>query len=118
MQRTVDAVVDVYHSPLALQPLAIRTAVPRAATVIDVEYGEAAASPELRLKVEPCRGGARRTAVTHHQERRELARGGAEVAVAGAVQETVGGAIAFRWELDGLGNGEIARRHGGVARSS
>ena len=50
--RAADAVLDVDDAPLALQAIAIRPAVAGAAAVIHVEHREAAAGPELHLRIE------------------------------------------------------------------
>ena len=58
---------------LPVQAIAIRPAVAGAAAVVDVEHGEAAAGPELDLRIEHIRRRAGRTAVGDHQQRRPLA---------------------------------------------
>ena len=69
------AVVDIDDPPLPLQPFAVGTAVAGAAAVVHVQHGEAAARPELDLRVQDIRSGARGPPVGQHQQRRPLTLG-------------------------------------------
>ena len=56
-----DAVLDIDHPPLAVEPLAVRAAVSGAAPVVDVEDREAAARPELDRGAQGVAGRSGRT---------------------------------------------------------
>ena len=73
VQRARDAVLDVDHSPLAVESLAIRAAVAGAPPVVDVEDREAAARPELDGRVKGVGGRSGRASVAEDEERGRLA---------------------------------------------
>ena len=52
MTRAVDAVVDVDDAPLPVQAIAVRAPIARAAAVVHVEHGDAAAGPVLHAEIE------------------------------------------------------------------
>ena len=73
----VHAVVHIDDAPIESEPLAIVASEPRAAAVIDVEYRDPPAGPELYPEIERARcrrGGA---AVTFDKKRRSLERAAA-----------------------------------------
>ena len=98
--RGGDAVGHVDDAPRAVQPRAIGAPVARAAAVVDVDDGEAAARPELGLDVERVGRAAGRAAVRADEQRRSLVVGRRLAGVGGGVEERVGRRAAGRREGD------------------
>src|SRR3989442_1846678 len=74
-----DAVVDVDHAPVAVEPLPVRTPVTRRTSVVHIDECEAAARPVLVLERIRRTAPAGRTAVAVDDERRLPAPGRREV---------------------------------------
>src|SRR5207247_2914859 len=103
-----DAVVDVDHAPVAVEPLPVRTPITGRASVVDVDKREASTRPVLVLKRIGRTAAACRTAVAVDHQRRLLTGGRDEVPVAWRIVEGVRGHPVFGGELDGLRCAEIA----------
>ena len=112
----IHGIAHVHDAPLAVQPLAIGAAIAGAAAVVHVDHGEAAGRPELHFWVEHRVGGAGRTAVAQHEQRRYRAGRRAEAAIGGRIVEGMhrqAGAV----EGDGLGHRHEQRVELVVARA-
>ena len=92
--RAADGVLDVDDAPLPLQAIAIRPAVAGAAAVVHVEHREAAAGPELDLRIEHIERRAGRTAMGDDDQRRLRRRRRGDVGIGRRVVERVHVAIA------------------------
>src|SRR5437899_12957551 len=66
--RGVDAVVDVDHAPVSVEPLSICASITRRTAVVHVDQREAAAGPVLVLEwIRRARGAGRPAVAVHHQ---------------------------------------------------
>jgi len=83
VKGTIDTIVHIDNTPSAVETLAVGSAVASAATVVDIEDGNAPARPVLKAEVEGTGCGGGRTSVTDHQERRLFAVRGCEIRVLG-----------------------------------
>ena len=72
VQRAGHAVLDVDHTPFAVEPLAIRASVSRAPSIVDVQHRESSARPELGGGIQGVAGRPGRAPVAHDQQRRQL----------------------------------------------
>ncbi len=105
--RGVDRVVGVHDAPLAAQPVAVLAPVARAAAVVDVDDGEAAAGEELDLDRQPCGDVRRRAAVDAHHQRRALALRRREVRVVRRIEQRVRAAAAGRRVVERARDGDV-----------
>src|SRR5260370_36284937 len=66
----IHTIIDIDHTPLTLEPLAVCTSIACATSVIDIENCEASTGPELDFQIESARRGRRWTSMTDYQQRR------------------------------------------------
>src|SRR5689334_17899237 len=71
----VDAVINIYNTPLIFEALAIGSAIARAATIIYIQDSEAPAGPELNTEREGAGSCGSGSAMTNYQQGREFASG-------------------------------------------
>ncbi len=105
--RAIDAVVDIHDSPLPPEPLAVLSSIARAATIVDIQHGEAPAGPELCAQAKGAGGGTGWSAVAANEQRRQLAFGSFEVGVLWRIVIGIGGQAVLGGELYRLRIGDI-----------
>src|SRR6185312_656869 len=101
--RSIRAIVNVNHTPLTSQSLAIRATIAGTAAIINIENGDTAAGEVLNGQTQcgqSCRSG---TAMAQNQQRRPLVRWTFKVSIPRPVKQTMRRKSTFCWELDRFG---------------
>src|SRR5439155_23918462 len=107
MSRCVGAIVDIGHTPLAAEHVAVLASVTGRAAVVDVDKRETSARPVLVLEDVDGQRGAGRSAVAVHDQRRFHSWWTLEVRVARRVAQRMPGNTDLGRELDRQGAAEV-----------
>ena len=99
--RALDAVIDIDDAPASVQPFSIGAAVARAAAVVDVEDGDAAAGPILDRIFERRRARRSRAAVDDDEQRLLFIQWRGVIAVFWRIEIRVRGQTVGGSEFDG-----------------
>src|SRR5207248_10946546 len=88
--RAIHAIIDIDYAPGAIQPFAISAAIARAAAIIHIQDGDAAARPILNTELKRRNRRRSRSTVTLNQKRRLFVRRPVKVTILWPVEEAVG----------------------------
>ena len=105
--RGGSSVLDVHLAPAMAQPVAVRAAVPGAATVVDIDDREPTACEELKVEVERRRIVRSRAAVHEDDEWRQFPLRSRELGVRRRIIEAIRGSAVATRKGDELWAGEI-----------
>src|SRR5437899_13027310 len=110
----IDAILDVYYSPLALQPLAVCPAIPCTSTIVHIDNGDATRRPVLNSQSQRGRCRARRTTVANDQQWRPFRNRRNKVLVLGWIKQRISFQAARCWKFNRLRSRQISRINLGV----
>src|SRR5256885_9261417 len=101
--RAIHTVVNIDEPPIAVQALAVFTAITSAAAVVYIEHRNAATGPKLNREHQCGDRGRCWSTVTLDEQKRLFVRRSGEIAAPGRVIKSVRGHSVFSRKFNGLG---------------